>query len=632
MNLFRITVLLLMLIPCAAFAAGPGTARISLIEGDVQVYTVDTLDWVAAAVNMPLREGDRLWVPEGSRAEVQILGGVYIRLGSATALDILALQENSYQFYLNGGNAYFNNRSGGIDHIQVDTPLSSVGCYDNSLVMIDVADDGASDIAVLKGSASAETETGMTRVESGDDLHLDASLNAELTPLAPPDEWENWNRDRDRELASANRSLRYLPEELDDYASELDDNGKWVYVTNYGYCWTPLSVSPGWAPYQDGRWIWSGGDYVWISSDPWGWAPHHYGRWAFVADFGWCWVPPPRGGIYWSPGYVGWVNTPDYVAWVPLAPGDVYYGRGYFGPGSVNTGISISVGAPRHFLNIDVRSAVRVMNLSAFISGKNDHFQYKGNPFKENNFTHGPPAIKPGRTMIMPAIRTIPAASRPPERVKRLSVEGIKRERTLVHEEKGSAFKAGRPGSVMPVRKDREPLVNIRQPHLPLPAATPAKNGQFPPRRDERPVVRQPEMKKETPGTTRALPGVPAPATVREPDRMNRGPFEPAPPRPRQVVPAAPAPWPAAAPPARAPREPRWQEPMPTGPRGDQRKQPAGTRPTPAAQQPPAAPVPKTVAPRPQSHPEGQPRGGEKEGAASPRSGGDKEKKKQEQE
>jgi len=44
-----------------------------------------------------------------------------------------------------------------------------------------------------------------------------------------------------------------------------------------------------------------------------------------------------------GPGFVGWIVTPGYVAWVPLAPGEVYYGYGYYGPGSVNiTAININ--------------------------------------------------------------------------------------------------------------------------------------------------------------------------------------------------------------------------------------------------------------------------------------------------
>ena len=409
MHFLRTVIFFLSLLPGAAFAAELGTARLSLIKGDVQVYTTDTQDWVAASVNMPLLEGDRIWVPEGARAEVQIQGGVYIRLGSASAFDILALQEESYQFYLNGGHIYINNRQGGIDHIQVDTPLSSIGCYDNSLVMVDVAEGGDTEVSVLKGYAYAETRSGMTQVESGQAIHIGSDMTAEMFPLPPPDEWENWNRKRDGKLAAGNRSLRYLPEELDDYAEELDDNGQWVYVTDYGYCWRPLTVAVGWSPYRLGRWCWVRGDYVWVSYDPWGWCPHHYGRWTFIANFGWCWVPPRPGAVYWGPGFVGWVSTPTYVAWVPLAPGEVFYGHRYYGPGSVNiTNVTVNQTVIQNYRNVNVRNAVTVVTHNTFISGRKEPVRFKGNPFREANVKIGPPVIKPTRETARPVIRNVP--------------------------------------------------------------------------------------------------------------------------------------------------------------------------------------------------------------------------------
>lgn len=649
MSFLKIAVAVLMLLPVAAFAAELGSARISLIKGDVQIYTVDTQDWVAASINMPLREGDRLWVPEGARSEVQIQGGVCIRLGAATAFDILALQEESYQFYLNGGHVYINNRKGGIDHIQVDTPQSSVGCYDNSLVMIDVAESGATDVAVLKGYAAAETRTGSTRVESGNELHIGSDMTAELAPLVPPDEWENWNRERDRKLVAGNRSLRYIPEELDDYAYELDDYGKWVYVTDYGYCWRPLTVAADWAPYRDGRWVWINGDYVWISSEPWGWVPHHYGRWAFVANFGWCWVPPPAGGIYWSPGYVGWVHTPTSVAWVPLAPGEIFYGRGYYGPASVNiTNVAINQTVIRNYRNVNVRNAVTVVNNNTFISGRKEPVRFKGNPFREANVNAGQPVIKPTREMARPVDRKIPAARKPPERVKSVSVDQIKRERAVVREEKGSVFKPGQTGAEMPVRKRVEPQNVIRQQHPPLPEAKPVKKSPFAPR-GEQPPARAPETSRERQAPQPAQPaprveqqpaakqpevirGRPTPPAAkqapeqqppaRQPEIIRGRPTPPAekpapsPQQPRMVVPRQPPPQTPATPPAKPQREPRWQEPTPAGrPAAERLKTPPqqpSPQPTPAVQAPvqprsqqpaphvgvPAQPRPQQVAPR----------------------------------
>ncbi|HYS42503.1 MAG TPA: DUF6600 domain-containing protein, partial [Geobacteraceae bacterium] len=605
MGFLRIVMFFLLLLPGGAFAAELGSARISLISGDVQIYTADTQDWVAAAINTPILEGDRLWVPEGARTEVQIQGGVYIRLGAATSFDILALQEESFQFYLNGGHAYINNRKGGIDHIQVDTPQSSVGCYDNSLVMIDVAQNGDTDVSVLKGYASAESRSGRSEVDAGNTLHLGSDLTAELFPLAPPDEWENWNRQRDKQLAAGNRSLRYIPEELDDYAYDLDDYGKWVYVTDYGYCWRPLSVSADWSPYRVGRWCWVRGDYVWIAYEPWGWVPYHYGRWAFVANFGWCWVPPSRGSVYWGPGYVGWVHTPTYVAWVPLAPGEIYYGRGYYGPGSVNiTNVTINQTVVQNFRNVNVRNAVTVVNTNTFVSGRKEPVRVTGNPFREANVRVGQPEIKPSKTTAMPVIRDVPAARKPPERVRRVSVDQIKRERAVVREERGSVFKPGQPRAEMPVRTRTEPQKMIREQHPAVPGAKPGKRERLTPRIEQQPAAKQPDVirGRPTPSPAKQAPeqrqparqpeiirGRPTPPTVepaperqppaKQPDIIRGRPTpptaEPAPQQERRqsAEPGKPTPRTRGEAPAKPQREPRWQEPTPAGKPGAQRQE-----------------------------------------------------------
>jgi hypothetical protein len=577
MGFLRIVIFFFFLLPAAAFSAEPGATRLSLIRGDVQIYTPDAQDWVPAAINMPLREGDRIWVPEGARTEVQIQGGVYIRLGSATSFDILTLQEESFQFFLNGGHAYINNRRGGIDHIQVDTPQSSVGCYDNSLVMIDVAESGATDVSVIKGYTLAETQSGSTRVEAGNTLRLGSDMTAELFPLPPPDDWEDWNRDRDRRLLAGNRSLRYLPEALDDYAYELDNNGKWVYVTDYGYCWTPLNVPAGWAPYRDGRWVWFGGDYVWVSYEPWGWAPHHYGRWTFVVNFGWCWVPPAAGEVYWAPGYVGWVNTPTYVAWVPLAPGDIFYGRGYYGPRSVNiTNVTINQTVIQNFRNVSVRNAVTVINRTTFAGGRKEPVRVAGNPFRAANVSAGPPVVKRTRETAMPVIRNIPPAKRPPERVRRVSVEQMRQERKVVRGEKGSVFRPQQPTREMPVRKREEPQRVLRDEHPPIPTTKPSQQRrQFTPRGEQPPPARAPETARERPAPKSAQP---------TPGRERIQPSSPgqAPPEtrsePRREIPR------------KTPREPRWQEPTPAGhPEAPRQSAPQASQGAPERQGAPAA-------------------------------------------
>jgi hypothetical protein len=402
-------IIFLLLIPVAVFGNDLGLIRLSLIEGGVQIVVQDTTDWTDATINLPLNEGDRLWVPEDGKAELQIQGGVYVRADGNTALDILTVNYDSAQLFLGQGHTYINNRRGGIKTVQVDTPLSSLRSYDNSIMMIDISEDGVTEVSVLKGYVYAESRAGVTQVSAGNTLTIRGENNAELAPIGSPDDWERWNMERDQRLNAWSESSRYLPDELHEYASDFDDNGRWDYVSDYGYVWVPAVTIADWAPYTYGRWVWIRGSYVWIDYDPWGWAPCHYGRWVFIAARGWCWVPPARGAVYWGPGYVGWIATPSYVAWVPLAPGEIYYGYGYYGPWSVNIAtVNINtVVVNRTYVNARANNAVVVVQRDSFGTGRRVPVKVKENPFLERrqqpvrDVTAVPPRVRPERPIVL---------------------------------------------------------------------------------------------------------------------------------------------------------------------------------------------------------------------------------------
>ncbi len=474
-RLIKVLLMVLFLILPYSFAYGAdiGELRVSLLQGDVQVNTVETSEWVPASINMPLKEGDRLWVPGGARTEIQLRDGTNVRLDEYTSLDILRIDDGSAQFYLTEGRAYLYFRDSGVDFVQMDTPVSSIRVYDRSVFRVDVREDGNTDISVYDGTVYAETGKGRTQVRKDQTLSLGRDDYAELSPLGPPDEWEHWNKARNDEVYSPRYSEKYLPEELEGYSHDLDKYGKWVYVTDYGYAWTPTVIAAGWAPYRDGRWVWIGGDYVWVSYEPWGWVPYHYGRWTFNASFGWIWVPPASRAAYWSPGYVAWVNTPSYVAWVPLAPGEIYYGYGYYGPNSVNI-VNINIGKTRitHlYRNAHARHAVTIVDHDNFLRGRYRYREVKkrGNPFLTPEKVHpGRPLLKPERSTVMPSIKEIPSDKRPPRGVRDVRIDVLKNERPLVKERKRSVLRSSSPQRNLPVRRlgegERKGFGTSRQP------------------------------------------------------------------------------------------------------------------------------------------------------------------------
>jgi hypothetical protein len=533
--------IVLLFMPAYAFASSPGYMRISLIEGDVQIRTSDSGDWGPASINGPLAEGDQVWTPRGSRVELQLNNGTYIRLDQNSALQILSEDSDSSQFYLTQGRVYINFNPPRGSVIQFDTPDASTRAFNRAIFRIDIP-DRYTDVTVYKGYVESENAVGMTRINAGEMLSLGRNTNGEVASVGPPDEWENWNRSRDNRIyARRGAGYSYLPAELRTYSSDFDDYGRWVNVPDYGYCWTPtVFVGVNWAPYRSGRWIWRHGDYVWVPFEPWGWAPCHYGRWAFVARIGWCWVPPAAGAVYWGPGYVGWVRTPNYVAWVPLAPGETYYGRGYYGPHSVNiTKANINqIHITNVYKNVYANNGVTVVSRNTFNTASPAVVNVNRNTiqrqiFTRNNISLGAPAIRPTRASFFASSKPIPPSRLPPQSVRNIKVRELKQSHPLVRAPGRSALNPATAAAPLPVTTVARPRTPGReQPALrklqpPSKGKPGIQGGQgF---RVESPKV-QPTERAKPIAPVRPLPGGERPRV--QPEKRER-PAIPAAPQPR---------------------------------------------------------------------------------------------------
>lgn len=427
-----------------AFAEETGAVQLSLLEGDVRIYSQETAEWRQAAINMPVNPGDRISVTGDGRAELHLQGGVYARLGDDTTFDMIDVSDKDAHFYLDRGHIYINNKRGGIRTVQIDTPSATCNSADNSLILVDVDESGDAALSVVKGYAYLENRQGKTRVASGKTLRITAE-NAELSPIAPPDGWERWNFRQDRAAFTLGESARYLPDELHEYANDFDDHGRWVFVRDYGYAWTPAVIGFDWVPFRLGQWIWSRGDYVWVSDERWGWAPYHYGRWAFVNGVGWCWVPPAAGAAVWGPGYVAWTRTPGAIGWLPLAPGEIYYGRRQYGPGSVSiTTVTINH-VKQVYKNVSVNNAVTMVPADTFNRGERPKTFIRENPFTRAG--DAAPALPPPRvkTVRKPVATSaaIPVARL--EQPRQLPVRQLNEPKAVVRK-KPRPPQAGKPG------------------------------------------------------------------------------------------------------------------------------------------------------------------------------------------
>lgn len=432
--------MILCLLPSFSYSSNIGAFRISFIKGEVKVKTENTTQWISALMNLPLMEGDSIWIPKAGRLEIQMRDGSYLRFDENSSFVVRAADRDSFQFYLEEGHAYVNFMGGRDSVIEIETPVTLVRAHERSRFRIDLPGYGNPELSVFKGVVYAEDMNGTIKVRDGKTLSIGEDNYADISPLGLSDEWERWNRDRNRRSAEQLYSARYLPEELRVYSHDFDNYGKWVYSSKYGYVWKPtVVVSSAWSPYRIGRWSWIGGDYVWVSYEPWGWVPYHYGRWNFRVSIGWFWVPPVRGAVYWGPGHVGWVHTPSYVAWVPLAPEDIYYGYGYYGPRSVNI-ININVRKKimkKVYKNVYVDNAVTVVHRKAFVRGRHRDFTIakKKNPFLRKNVSFGRPEIKPDKTSFKHIVKKIQRTPKHSQSIKDVRFKKPKK-RTKFTEEK----------------------------------------------------------------------------------------------------------------------------------------------------------------------------------------------------
>ncbi|MBC8017130.1 MAG: FecR domain-containing protein [Verrucomicrobia bacterium] len=433
---------LLLVIPTFSLAAVIGPARVRIVDGDVLFRTPDSGEWLPAAINTPLDEGDAIWCPDNAKVEIQLADGSLVRIDEGSQLDLLSNEAGFTHLHLASGRAYLKTSQATVDNsLQIDADDTTVLPAARTRLRIDILPNNQEDVSIFKGSAYVEGNGNRTKVRSGEHIALEEGHSA-LLSLNPPDNWENWNMNRDRDLSIPTGAASHLPEELRGYSSDLDLNGSWVRVPEYGMVWRPtVIISNDWAPYRSGRWIWKGDDYVWVSFENWGWVPYHYGRWAVVSGFGWCWVPPVRGDVYWGPGYVGWYSTGSHIGWTPLAPGESFYGRRNYGRHSVNITTTSVNSSKIVYRNRQVRGGMTVLPQNDFLRGRVVSQPASGNRSVSVSVSVGSPRIQPLRETRMPIVKQTPPRIVPP-RIEHRDTRDLRQRFPRVTPEAGSRQRA----------------------------------------------------------------------------------------------------------------------------------------------------------------------------------------------
>jgi hypothetical protein len=314
--------------------SSPNVARVSFVQGSVQLLTGQGGDFQQAVMNMPVLDGSRLQTGGDGQAEVEFGDGSVARLTPNSGLQFDHLGQDRVQLsQLSGLNYYEFNVGDGHPPFSVQFNNLYAQPLANSILRVGL--DTGWDLAVISGSVNVQGD-GFPNVTVAENQSIRPGAENSGTPYTVAqgingDSWDNWNQDRDQAIAQEASQQTPVRDDSANPENEnwndLDADGNWYPVEGSGNVWVPAGVGAGWDPYGSGYWaFYPTIGYTWVSGYPWGWLPYHCGAWGYYS-FGWGWRPGGCGRV-WSPVIVarnyprGWVMPvrPVYHAGVYPLP------------------------------------------------------------------------------------------------------------------------------------------------------------------------------------------------------------------------------------------------------------------------------------------------------------------------
>ncbi|HEX3583154.1 MAG TPA: FecR family protein [Thermoanaerobaculia bacterium] len=324
----KLAILALLTLAAAPLYAERGQSYFTYDDGGTVVRQSDDGRQIDARVNIPLFPGDEITTARRGRSEIRLSDGNVLGLDQSTQVRLGTIL-NSVEG-ADGTQTVVELRYGHVvlqrasdetsDVVRLDTDNASYVADDEAIYAVDT-DRGRDRITVFEGNVEVRTPQKPARLRAGESASVDDSGLFGLVnqSYASSDDFERWFLRRSERYGHG--SSRYLDRSLAYADADLSSNGTWVYVSGFStWCWRP-QVAAGWRPYFNGEWV-SGpsGALIWASYEPWGWVPYHYGRWALDPFYGWVWLP----GAGYSPAWVYWMYSPDYVGWAPAGWWDCY--------------------------------------------------------------------------------------------------------------------------------------------------------------------------------------------------------------------------------------------------------------------------------------------------------------------
>jgi hypothetical protein len=289
-------------------------ARLSYVEGGVQLTQGNQIIADPALVNTPLFEGTVVTTHEDGQAELQFDDGSVARLSPSSSLQIAVLRQDNgagkAELLLTGGLGYFE--MSGSDSNQMITRFGDATVKASGFTVIRLnLDNPPGEVAVFTGNAHLDRGNLSLDIHGGQSVALNGTDPDQynLAETIEPDSWDSWNADRDQDLNSQETAKTAAtgnqPNSSNPAWGDLDANGNWYNVPGQGYVWSPYeAANASWDPYGCGNWVYTPQfGYIWVSCESWGYMPYTAGYWNYYDGFGWGWSAG-YGYPWWYTG--GW--------------------------------------------------------------------------------------------------------------------------------------------------------------------------------------------------------------------------------------------------------------------------------------------------------------------------------------
>jgi len=282
-----------------------------------------------AVLNFPVAPGNTVRTDSDGRCEVQFDTGAILRLEENTQVRIetilaqtLSSRNKLTNLILEKGQVYVMYKSYMIQELfQIMTPNAALNMDQNSVAVVNLNEDGSTDIKVLQGRAFVlygpdEDNLRQEKIKEAQMVQVTKEHKLDYLEETQSSDFVLWNKKINKNFEELHEGKSPLPKPVYRYPDAViyfaekysTTYGEWLWDDYYGYVWRPFHYRyypGGWQPYYYGQWTAVNGHMFWVPEEPWGWAPYHLGIWVWHEKKGWLWIP----GSAFSPAWVYW----DYI-------------------------------------------------------------------------------------------------------------------------------------------------------------------------------------------------------------------------------------------------------------------------------------------------------------------------------